>query len=105
MLFVHTTKAIRKGNPADRVFVVAKNPDGSFIEDDGYYLAWKTEIKNNCFWHPAFGDIMTEEEVRTLDLSSPNSNNGSGPTAWVKHDSFYKKITLNNVIINCFGHR
>lgn len=92
--FVHTPKAIRAGEPADRLFVVT-----SVEIDDGttaakgvkWYTAWKCIIlPNGMVKHPNAQQPMS---LSALQKYKPNlSATGAAPTACFKHDSFYRPL-------------
>lgn len=86
-LFMHTPKAIKRGEPSDRIFAVV-----GITKDQGkaYYLAWKcTLLKDGRIEHPAFKRPLYKTDDR---LYRKTSKNGSTPTAMFRWDSFYKLI-------------
>src|ERR1700744_5915760 len=88
-LFQHSKKAIKQGEPSDRVFAVV-----GIVDDQGrsFYLAWKcTRLKNGKISHPAFKEPLDPEDKR---LFRKTSKNGSTPTAMFRPDSRYAVVPL-----------
>jgi hypothetical protein len=91
MIYMHTEKAIGRGHPRDRVFMVVDIVNGEV-------LAWKCKITPQGIEHPAFKDNLpvTIEGCITGCMSR-----GSGyctPTALFKADSLYKKVTVDDLV-------
>lgn len=91
-LWKHTPKAVRKGEPANRVFaVVAVAPcdDGSPNWQRKEWLhAWKCTINaDGKLIHPAYDVCLDDDDPRIFTTSS---SNGSEPTAVFRPDSFYE---------------
>jgi len=88
-MFVHTPKAIKRGEPADRVFVVVKR----WEDDPSYFVAWKVTKVPGGFEHPAFPDqkLLSPLELK-LKGSILKGSNGSKPTAIFRPDSLYAEI-------------
>lgn len=87
LLYRHAPKAVKRGHPADRIFLVV----GRW--KNGELLAWKCEqLPNGKVRHPArWTKPMTLKELVAYG-SMRSGNNGAAPTAIFKPDSFYVKI-------------
>lgn len=89
MIYIHTPKGVRRGEPADRVFVVVT------IQVNGDLLAWKcTLTRTGYLSHPAFKRPLplTHDGLRRAALL--RGRNGSEPTALFRPDSLYREVTL-----------
>lgn len=85
-LLRHTVKAIKKGEPAGRIYGVVD------VTEDGYLVAWKhTELPNGKIEHCVSNQFPGE-----LDPTDPSlfikdkTAKGSEATAIFKYDSFYE---------------
>lgn len=92
-LWMHTPKAVRRGEPGNRVFVVTMvQPvdDGSPNWRSKKWLhAWKCELlADGKLKHPAFCEPMDISDVR---IFQSQSDNHSAPTAVFRPDSLYKQ--------------
>ncbi len=95
LCYMHTPKAIRAGEPADRLFVVVSTKNS----DPGYFLAWKCSIDENGLQHPRTMYKSVPLTAEALEDAARMSGDGSGstPTAYFKPDSFYKRVTLTQM--------
>lgn len=84
--FRHTDKAVRLGEPDNRVFITV-------YQEGKYYTAWKcTKMRDGYLSVPWTSCSISLEEAL---LYAPNTRapNGSEPTAVFKEDSLYEDIT------------
>jgi hypothetical protein len=84
-LYMHTNKAISRGEPADRVFLVVKR-DGKFL------IAWKCTLMPNGLKHPAFKSSLAFEDIQNGTIE--HGKNDSHPSAMFRPDSLYRKVTV-----------
>lgn len=97
---MHTPKAVRKGLPGDRLFVV----HNGFKEGRRtWYNAWKGRLTSQGLIHPAFKDALPINEVTLGKLGKvPDlARNGAEPTAQFYKDSFYREVTWDAVRAIC----
>ncbi len=96
-LFMHTAKAVKRGHPADRLFVVVSSSSYSGrakVE----HLAWKVSITSAGLIHPAYQPYKKVSlDNLTAMAKLPKGRNGSEPTALFKEDSFYREVTVQDV--------
>lgn len=87
-LMVHTPKAVRRGEPADRVLAVV-----SIVAEGGEpdrLLAWKCVRRSDgTIQHPAFNEPLRSDDPRLFVLSGEN---GSEPTALFSVDSHVRRL-------------
>jgi hypothetical protein len=88
-LFMHTTKAVNRGEPADRLFLVV----GRHGKD---MLAWKCTVTPKGIKHPAFKELLKPSELEAKGMLLKGANN-SEPTALFKPDSLYRQVFLNDL--------
>ena len=86
-LFVHTPKAVKAGEPVDRLFVVSSvKKDRKGVT---WYTAWKcTILPNGQVRHPASTKLLSPSEVLRF---KPVETQHCTPTAVFKKDSFYQE--------------
>jgi hypothetical protein len=94
-LFMHTQKAINRGHPGDRLFVV----HNSFQEgSDVYFTAWKCTLTAYGVRHPALKEVVSVESIPVVALDHRGrAANGSEPTAQFKKDSFYRAVSVDQL--------
>lgn len=83
-LYQHTSKAVRHGNPVERVFAVC---DVEVGRGKPFLIAWKCERRNGLLLHPAYPDLLQDSDPR---LFVTEGKNGSTPTASFRLDSYYE---------------
>lgn len=89
-LFIHTTKAIKRGHPANRVFLVVDEHEHG---NSHKFIAWKIKMVPQGFWHPglegacSIGRLLTDGNVNGKMLQ------GAEPTAVFKPDSLYQEVS------------
>jgi hypothetical protein len=95
-LFMHTAKAVGRSSavmsaPDDRVFLC--------VETDGrQFLAWKCRLTPRGLEHPAFKQPLSLNEFALWRGMIVNTaHNGSEPTAVFKPDSFYRRVTIEQL--------
>lgn len=83
--YLHTEKAIKKGNPENRLFAVVRKQGSRLV-------AWKCVLyKDGSIWHPAYTEkLFPSKDDEKIFIEK--GENGSEPTALFKKDSFYKEI-------------
>lgn len=86
--FVHTAKAIKRGEPADRVFLCVGTASG-------LQLAWKCTLSVVGRVHPAFDRVLAYSNADMERGATPESANGSKPTAMFKIDSMYREVDID----------
>ena len=91
-IWCHTPKAVRRGEPANRLFVVvciAPVNDGSPNWQKSTWMhAWKcTLLPNGLIQHPAYDQALSPLDPQVFCVTSTN---GSQPTAVFRPDSLYK---------------
>lgn len=98
LMYMHTDKAVAKGHPADRVFLVAPyKVDTTGGGSQSCHLAWKTTATPEGLSHPAFKKPLAYTAKEIVKGEKSKAKNGSTPTAWFKPDSLYKVVTLEDV--------
>lgn len=96
IMYLHTSKAVKKGCPANRVFlVVDKSATKAYA---GHLVAWKCTLSPRGLLHPAFKEPLplTASALATGCIRN-RAANGSEPTAIFKPDSLYRRVTLEDV--------
>lgn len=88
--FVHTKKAINSKNPlnfghGDRLYIVVASEGNSL-------LAWKVDIYEDGFWHPARPDRRVTASWVVTESPQRSAQNGAEPTAFFEVDSFYREL-------------
>lgn len=89
-LFMHTPKAVKRGHPADRVFVV-------ITVEGRNRIAWKCELRDGKLWHPAFKTLLPLTEAGIKKATVSKGCNGAEPSAVFYLDSFYRRIALDDL--------
>ncbi len=92
-IYIHTAKAVKKGHPASRVFLAVHISDAI---DSTTKTAWKCEIEGDKIWHPFYRD----ELLSPNEFLTKGNIVGEGdcvPSAYFVPDSFYQKITLDEL--------
>lgn len=88
-LFIHTARAVKGGEPSDRLFLVVKR----WEEDPTYFVAWKVEKSRAGFKHPAFPKKVFKHTLELQRVGTlEKGKNGSTPTAVFKHDSMVQEV-------------
>jgi hypothetical protein len=85
LMYIHTRKAVKRGEPADRLFLV------SYAGRDGNLIAWKCIITPAGVVHPAYKAPLKIDRLEKAG-ELVRGRNGSQPTAVFKPDSLYQKI-------------
>ncbi|ASD50567.1 hypothetical protein FDI24_gp033 [Acidovorax phage ACP17] len=89
-IYMHTPKAVKRGHPKTRVFLVVPE-----LSNGKQKTAWKCELlSDGTLRHPAFDRSLrlTESDLaRGVILKGAN---GSEPTAVFKTDSFYQEVSI-----------
>lgn len=91
-MFMHTPKAVKRGCPADRLFVVTT------ILNDGYFRAWKCTVIAGAIVWPGSKVPQKINEANLRKIAKPvRTRNGAEPTAEFKPDSLYKVVSTQDV--------
>lgn len=89
--YMHTPKAVRNGEPEDRVFAVVGKLGQRLV-------AWKCQLRRDGVIHPAnFKKPIPFDKLEKLFVEQ--GPGGEGPTAEFKPDSFYTEVTLADLKI------
>lgn len=99
-LYMHSPKAVKRGHPADRVFLVTskqREVGASELARDVVHYAWKCELRTTGLWHPAFVKPLKLDSTDIARGRVERGRNGSEPTAVFKPDSLYKRVTISEL--------
>lgn len=86
-LYMHTPKAVKRGCPEDRVFLVVG-------ADDKWLFAWKCRLTTAGLIHPGFTKPLPLTAAGLAQGKITLAANGAEPTAEIAPDSLYTKVTL-----------
>lgn len=82
-MWMHTSKAIARGEPAERLFAVV-------AVDGPHLITWKHSLRpDGNVYHIGRQEVMSRDDPRLFEARSPN---GATPTAMFKPDSLYRKL-------------
>ena len=93
-MYIHSDKAVKKGHPSDRLFLVYCD-EKDFNGGHDIKIAWKCRITDLGIVHPAADRLLQPEELK--DWCIKEGKNGSTPTAVFPLDCFYRKVSLDEV--------
>ena len=108
-LWVHTDKAVRRGAPSTMIFLVSadgfsENEGEEGRQRQGWIEAWKCEMSTDRgLKHPG-GELIDDywlyvpfSDSKLRKAAAMQSDSGAEPTALFRPDSFYKKVTIEEL--------